>query len=305
MQVQNPMPKPTKKPVRKKKLGRYPQLMVIFSITLALFVIGLFGMLLVHAARLSDKVKESIEMQVYLDRDLTEMQLTRLKKLFSLKEYIAYNGSEPQVRFFSKEDGAAEFIKGTGEDFLNFLGENPLRDAYILRIKPEFGESAKLAQIKADLDTIDGVYEVQYVENLITSINQNLRKISLILLAFATILTIAVIILINNTIKLALYSQRFLIRSMQLVGATGYFIQRPFLNRATIQGIISGLIASILLMLLLQYGYYEFPDLLLLRDEKQLVLLMVFLMVVGSVIGFFSSYRAVRKYMRSSLDELY
>ena len=240
------MTKPVTKPSRKKKLGRYPQLMVIFSITLALFVIGLFGILLIHAARLSDKVKENLEMQVYLDRDLTEMQLVRLQKTFSLKEYIAYDGSKPQVRFYSKEDGAKEFIKGTGEDFLNFLGENPLRDAYILRINPEFAESSKLKTIQKDLESIDGVFEVQYVENLFNSINQNLKKLSLILLSFAAILTLVVVILINNTIKLALYSQRFLIRSMQLVGATAYFIQRPFLNRATTQGVISGLLASIL-----------------------------------------------------------
>jgi cell division transport system permease protein len=225
----------TSRPTRKKKLGRYPQLMVIFSNTVALFVVGLFGMLLLHAARLSDKVKENLEMQVYLDRDLTETQLVRLQKTFALKEYIAYKGSQPQVRFYSKEEGAKDFIKGTGEDFLNFLGENPLRDAYILRLNPDFTETAKLKQIKADLENTEGVFEVQYVENLFNSINQNLRKISLILLAFAVILTIVVIVLIHNTIKLALYSQRFLIRSMQLVGATALFIQRPFLNRATIQ----------------------------------------------------------------------
>ena len=299
------MTKALTKNTRKKKLGRYPQLMVIFSISLALFVIGLFGILLLHAAKLSDKVKENLEMQVYLDRNLTEMQLVRLKKTFSLKEYIAHQGSEPQVRFYSKEDGANDFIKGTGEDFLNFLGENPLRDAYILRINPEFAESEKLKKIKADLENIDGVFEVQYVENLFNSINQNLRKASLILISFAGILILVVVVLINNTIKLALYSQRFLIRSMQLVGATGYFIQRPFLNRATVQGIVSGLLASIALMLLLQYAYYEFPDLLLLRDEKQLLLLMAFLIVLGSVIGFFSSYRAVKKYMCASLDDLY
>ncbi|MBK0403719.1 ABC transporter permease [Adhaeribacter sp. BT258] len=279
--------------------------MVIFSTTLALFVIGLFGMLLLHAAKLSDKVKENLEMQVYLNRDLTEMQLVRLQKTFALKEYIAYKGSEPQVRFYSKDEGAKEFIKGTGEDFLQFLGENPLRDAYILRINPEYAEAANLKKIKTDLESIDGVFEVQYVENLFNSINQNLRKISLILLSFAAILTLVVVVLINNTIKLALYSQRFLIRSMQLVGATAYFIQRPFLNRATMQGVISGLLASILLYMLLQYAYYEFPDLLLLRDEKQLALLMGFLMVLGTIIGFLSSYRAVKKYMRASLDELY
>jgi cell division transport system permease protein len=293
------------KPSRKKKLGSYPHAMVIFSITLALFVIGLFGLLLIHAAKLSNLVKESLEVQVYLDRNLTESQLAALKNTFAKKEYIAYKGKEAQVRFFSKEEGAKEFIQETGEDFLGFLGENPLRDAYILKVNPDFAESQQLKKIKTDLQDIPGVFEVQYVETLIDSINTNLRKLSIILLSFAGILVLAAIILINNTVKLALFSQRFLIRSMQLVGATSFFIQRPFLNRATLQGIISGLLASFLLMALLQYAYFQINELYILRDEFQIGILMGGLVVLGSVLGFFSSYRSVRKYMGMSLDELY
>ena len=146
------------KPTRKKKLGSYPYAMVIFSITLALFVIGLFGILLIHAGKLSNIVKESIEVQVYLERDLTETQLAALQKILAKKEYIAYQNQEAQVRFFSKEEGAKEFIKETGEDFLNFLGENPLRDAYILNISADFADSESLAKIKKDLENITGVY---------------------------------------------------------------------------------------------------------------------------------------------------
>jgi len=293
------------KPSRKKKLGSYPHAMVIFSITLALFVMGLFGLLLIHAGKLSGLVKESIEMQVYLDRDLSETQLVTLKKAFSKKEYIAYKGKEAQVRFYSKEEGAKEFIKETGEDFLAFLGENPLRDAYILKINPDFADSQNLNKIKADLQDIPGVFEVQYVASLIESINKNLRKLSIVLLSFAGILILAVIILINNTVKLALFSQRFLIRSMQLVGATSGFIQKPFLNRATLQGIISALLACMLLFALLQYSYYQLNELYVLRDEMQIAILFGALIILGSILGFFSSYRAVRKYLGMSLDELY
>jgi cell division transport system permease protein len=296
--------RPTKA-ARKKKLGSYPHLMVVFSITLALFVIGLFGMLLIHAGQLSRKVKETIEMQVYLDRNLSETQLIRLKKVFGLKEYIAYQENVPQVFYISKEEGARRFVEETGEDFLAFLGDNPLRDAYVLKINEEYADSENLKKIQQDLQGISGVYEVQYVESLIDSITKNLRKASLILLSFAAILTLVVVILINNTIKLALFSQRFLIRSMQLVGATSSFIQRPFLKRATWQGIISGLLASGLLYLLLQYAYFEMTELYLLRDERQMLLLMAALILLGSVIGFLSSYRAVKRYLRLSLDELY
>lgn len=295
----------TPKTVKKKKLGNYPHAMVVFSISLALFVIGLFGMLLIHAGKLSDIVKESIEMQVYLDRNLTQVQLDRLQKSLAAKEYVAYKGDTAQVRFLSKEEGAKAFLEETGEDFTAFLGDNPLRDTYVIRINAESSSSAQLKGIKNDIEGIEGVYEVQYVESLIESINSNIQKISMLLLAFAGILVLVVIILINNTIKLALYSQRFLIRSMQLVGATSFFIQRPFLNRAAFQGIISGIIASVLLFALMQYAYREITELSLLKDEEQMYMLMIALIVLGAVIGFLSSYRAVRKYLRLSLDELY
>ncbi|RNI22439.1 cell division protein FtsX [Rufibacter latericius] len=293
------------KHTRKKKLGNYPHTMVIFSITLALFVIGSFGLLLIHAGKLSNLVKQNIEVQVYLDRDMSPLEIDKLKKTLARKEYIAYDENKPQVLFMSKEQGAKEFIDESGEDFLTFLGENPLRDAFILRINPDFANSDQLKTIKADLQNTLGVYEVDYVESLIDSINHNLRRLSIVLLSFAAILVLVVIILINNTIKLALYSQRFLIRSMQLVGATSFFIQRPFLNRATFQGLVSGAMASILLFGLLQYAYHEISELYLLRDEKQMLILMTSLLLLGGVLGFFSSYRAVKKYLRASLDDLY
>ncbi|KAA9338241.1 ABC transporter permease [Hymenobacter busanensis] len=296
---------PQFRPVRKKKLGSYPHTMVVFSITLALLVIGLFGLLLVHAHKLSEAVKQNLEVQVYLERDLPETQLLALQRTFAQKPYIAFKGSEPQVRFLSKEEGAQEFVQLTGDDFQQFLGDNPLRDAYILKINPEFADSVSLRRLSQDLRQQPGVFEVSYVQSLITSINQNVRKVSLLLLGFAALLVVVVSILINNTIKLALFSQRFLIRSMQLVGATSWFIQKPFLRRATWQGVVSGALASLLLLALLQYAYLQVTELQLLRDERLIGAVLVALVVLGGVIGFFSSYRAVRKYLRMSLDDLY
>jgi cell division transport system permease protein len=299
------MASPSRSPTRKKKLGSYPHTMVVFSITLALLVIGLFGLLLIHAHKLSNLVKENLEMQVYLDRDLPEAQLLRLQQDFSRKPYIAYKDRQPQVRFLSKEEGARQFIEQTGEDFQQFLGDNPLRDAYIIRINSEYADSLNLRKIEQELRAESGVHEVQYVQSLITSINQNVRKLSLVLLGFAVVLTLVVTVLINNTIKLALFSQRFLIRSMQLVGATTFFIQRPFLRRATWQGFVSGTLAALILLALQQYAYLEVDELRLLLDERLIGALMVFMVLLGCVIGFFSSYRAVRKYLGMSLDDLY
>ncbi|GAB2966384.1 permease-like cell division protein FtsX [Hymenobacter coalescens] len=296
---------PQFRPARKKKLGSYPYTMVVFSITMALLVVGLFGLLLVHAHKISGVVKENLEVQVFLERNLPETQLLRLQRTLAQKPYIAYRLDQPQVRFLSKEEGVRQFVDRTGEDPIELLGDNPLRDAFILRLNPEFSDSVQLRRISQDLQQQQGVFEVTYPQTLITSVNENIRKISAVLLGFAVLLTLVVAVLINNTIKLALFSQRFLIRSMQLVGATSWFIQKPFLRRATWQGVMSGALAGLLLLALLQYAYYSLEELHLLRDDRLIGAVLVALLVLGGVIGFFSSYRAVRKYLRMSLDDLY
>jgi cell division transport system permease protein len=290
---------------RKKKLGSYPTLLVVFSITLALTVIGLFGLLLLHAHKLSEKVRENLEVQVYLERNLPETELLRLRQDLEHLPYVAERDGRPQVRFVSKDEGARELLAKTGEDFRTFLDDNPLRDTYVLNIRPEYTDTTHLRLLSRSLGAQRGVFEVQYPRDLFVSINQNMTRVSLVLLGFAVVLVIVVVILINNTIKLAMFSQRLLIRSMQLVGATRFFIQRPFLRRATWQGLASGVLAALLLLAVLQYAYYEVTQLRLLRDDYLTGLLLLAVVGLGTVIGFFSSYWAVNKYLNVSLDELY
>ena len=290
---------------RKKKLGSYPTLLVVFSITLALTVIGLFGLLLLHAHKLSEQVRENLEVQVYLERNLPETELLRLQQDLEHQPFVAEQGSRPQVRFVSKEEGARQLLETTGEDFHNFLDDNPLRDAYALKIKPEYTDTTHLRLLGRTLAQQRGVFEVQYPKSLFTSINQNLARVSLLLLGFAAVLVLVVVILINNTIKLAMFSQRLLIRSMQLVGATRFFIRQPFIRRATWQGLASGFLAALLLLSLLQYAYLEIAQLRLLRDDYLIGLLLLGVVGLGTAIGFLSSYWAVNKYLNVSLDELY
>ena len=289
----------------KKKLGSYPTLLVVFSITLALTVIGLFGLLLLHAHKLSEQVRENLEVQVYLEHNLPETELLRLQQDLEHQPYVAELGGHPQVRFVSKEEGARQLLETTGEDFHNFLDDNPLRDAYALKIKPEYTDTMHLRLLGRSLGQQRGVFEVQYPKSLFTSINQNLARVSLLLLGFAAVLVLVVVILINNTIKLAMFSQRLLIRSMQLVGATRFFIRQPFIRRATWQGLASGFLASLLLLSLLQYAYLEIAQLRLLRDDYLIGLLLLGVVGLGTAIGFLSSYWAVNKYLNVSLDELY
>lgn len=294
-----------KKYRKKKKLGSYPIASAVFSNTLALLVTGLFGLLVLHAHQLTSLIRENLELQIYLDRDLTEANRIKINKILASREFTATNEQVSQIRFISKEEAAKEFFEESGEDAVGFLGENPLRDAFVLKLQPAYYQSDSLQQVQQEIEEINGVFEVTYVRSLIESINENLAKIGLILLGFILILLLVVIILINNTIKLALFSQRFLIRSMQLVGATSRFIRQPFLFRSVWQGFLSGLLASAFLYLLLQWTYTKLEDMKLLADQEKMLILFGALIVLGIIISYFSTRRAINKYLKMSLDELY
>lgn len=297
--------KEAKKYRKKKKLGRYPIASAVFSNTLALLLIGLFGLLVLHANKLRTIIQENIELQIYLDRDLTEANRIKINKVLASKIYTADKEGSPQISFIDKEQAAKEFFDESGEDAVAFLGENPLRDAFILKLKPAYYQSDSLQHIQQEVENLSGVFEVTYVRSLIESINENLAKVSLLLLGFSLILLVSVVILINNTIKLALFSQRFLIRSMQLVGATRGFIRRPFLYRALFHGFLAGLLASSLLFLLLNWAYMKLEDLRLLAEPDKMLILFGALLLAGATIGYLSTRRAINKYLNMSLDELY
>lgn len=286
-------------------MGSYPALSVMTGITLALLILGAFGIILVHAGKFSQIVRENVEIQVYLHKTVTENQRSKIKQELLSKAFLAVKENQPAIQFISKEDAAQSFIDDTGEDFFSILDNNPLHDAFIINVKPEYIEEAKMKRIKKDLEEISGVFEAHYVENLVNDINSNIQKAGIILFVLFLLFLFTSVILINNTIKLALFSQRFLIRSMQLVGAKPWFIQRPFLLRASLHGLFSGLIASLLIIVLLYYSYREIEDLKMLYDQESLIIVFSSILIVGMVIGFSSSFRAINKYLKMSLDELY
>jgi cell division transport system permease protein len=288
---------------KKKNLGSYPYISVVFSITLALFVIGVFGSLVIYSKELERLVRENVKIQVYLKNQITETQRGQIEKSIASKAFVSKN--QNAIQFISRDDAAKEFIKETGEDFKKFLGENPLRDAYLVKIHEDYHDAESLKKIKAEVEKIGGVFEVYYVENVIESINENITKIGLILMGLVALLLFIVVLLINNTLRLALFSQRFLIRSMQLVGARSSFIQMPFLIRASIHGLVSGILASGLLIGLLIIVTRKIEDLSLIQNNDQIVILSGILVSMGIVVALASTYRAVSKYLKLSLDELY
>lgn len=290
---------------KKKKLGSYPYVSVVFSITLALFVIGLFALLVIHSNRLATWIQENVEIQVYLDKDITDNERILIQTALSSKPYAATRDGETQIRFTSREEAAKEFIDATGEDFSEFYGQNPLRDAYSLRIKPAYHKADSMQHIREEIEALSGVFEVDYVENMVEEINRNVTYISLAMLGIAILLLIAVVLLINNTIKLALFSQRFLIRSMQLVGARASFIQKPFLTRSVAHGVLAGIIAAGLLYLVVRFANSRIEDLSSFQDNKMFGGVFLGLLLLGALIAVLSTYRAIKKYLRMSLDELY
>jgi cell division transport system permease protein len=289
--------------VRKKKLGSYPYVSVVLSITLALFVIGVFGALVIYSKELERVVRENVKVQVYLKSQVSDNQRIQIEKSLASKPFVSKD--KESIQFISKDDAAKQFIEETGEDFKKFLGENPLRDAYLVRIQEGYHDTESLKKIKADIEQISGIFQVHYIENVIDSINKNITKIGLILMGLVSLLMIVVVLLINNTLRLALFSQRFLIRSMQLVGARSWFIQQPFLLRAGLHGLLAGILASALLILLVSFATRKVEDLVLIQNNNRLLLLLSTLLGLGTLIAIASTYRAVNKYLKLSLDELY
>lgn len=292
-------------PRKKKTLGHFKFGSVLFSTTLSLFIVGLFGVILIQAKTLTSMIRENIEIQVFLDKNLKDTDLEKIKNNIASRPFILRKADTLSLKFISDEEAAATFIESTGEDFTKFLEDNPLRDSYVLAIAEEFQTSEQLEAIVSELKEIKGVFEVSYMTDLVDSINKNLLKVSLVMGAFILILIITVVMLINNTIRLALFSQRFLIRSMQLVGATRGFIRKPFLLRSLIFGMLAGGIASLVLYGLITYAKNAIEGFSSLQNMELLAILFGILILVGGFLSMLSTLRAVNKYLNMSLDELY
>ncbi len=290
---------------QKRKLGSFPFLSVIFSITLSLVVMGIFGIAFIYLKTLTSIVQSNVEIQVYLDKSIRDHDVKRLEKIMTTRPYIRSDDATENIKFISKESAAEVFIRDTGEDFTKFLGDNPLRDAFSVKITNLYQSVDSLKAIEIDLRRLPGVYEVVFQESLIASINKNLRKIGILLLGMTLILLVAVIVLINNTIRIALFSQRFLIRSMQLVGATKGFIRWPFLKRSLIYGLVSGILASGIIFGIIQFAQHQIDDLDKLYAEEPLFILFAVLIFLGLLISYLSTLSSMRRYFKISLDELY
>jgi cell division transport system permease protein len=271
----------------------------VFGIALVLLMIGLLGLILVDANNLSRYVKENIVLNVFVDDAAHETDVLQLQK------QIEGNTMVKQTQYVSKELAARNLQKDLGEDFVKFLGYNPLSQSLDVYLKAEYANNADIEKFKAELLKNPLIKEVKYQQSLVDQMNQNLTSISLVILVFAAIFVILSVALINNTIRLAIYSQRFLIKSMQLVGATKGFIRKPFLLYGIWHGLLGGLIAIIILVGTLSFAYKEIPDLVILQNYTEFGIVFLGVIGLGVFISGFSTFLAVNKFLRLKIYNLY
>ena len=271
----------------------------IISIALVLFMLGLLGIIVFNAKKISDHVKENIGFSLYLKDDLTEGRLSEIKSTLEKKEYTS------RLEYIDKEVAAQMMKDDLGEDFVDFLGYNPLSASFDLFLKAEYADEDGIASIEKELKRMPAFKEVIYQKDLLAEVNANIRKISIVLLSFSVLLLVIVVALINNTIRLAIYSKRFLIKTMQLVGATGGFIRRPFVARSVWNGFISGLIALLLLTAVLYSLSNNLPEFFDLQNFNAYIILFSSVIVLGILISWISTSLAVRKFLRMQSGDLY
>jgi cell division transport system permease protein len=271
----------------------------VVSISLVLFMLGLLGIIILNTHKLSNNFKENIGFQVILKDEAKEVDVAKMQKTLDATNYVR------STEFITKDEAAARLQKDLGEDFIGFLGYNPLLASINVHLKAQYANADSIEWIEKEMMQNPVVKEVSYKKNLVTMINENVKKISFIILFCSTLLMIIALALINNTIRLTIYSKRFLIKTMQLVGATQGFIRRPFVLKGIRHGVYGAIIAIGLLIGFLYLGQKQMPDLAELQDTEMLLTLFVIVIILGIIISWISTSLAVRKYLRLKSDDLY
>lgn len=271
----------------------------IISITLVIFLLGVVGILLMSANKLSTYVKENIGFSIILNEDAREMEVKRLQKYLDATDYVK------STRYITQAEAAEELQETLGEEFVDFLGYNPLLASIEVKLYAAYTNTESIESIKKEFLANSQIKEVVYEKDLIYLVNENVHKITLILLAFAVLLLIISSALINNTIRLGIHSKRFTINTMQLVGATDSFIRRPFVGRSVMDGILSSLIAICIMVGVMFSLQKQFGNIISLQDFNMISAIFVFMLLLGIILTNISSFFAVTRYLRMRTDELY
>jgi cell division transport system permease protein len=272
---------------------------VVISLSLVLFVVGLIGLILINAQRLSDYVKENIGFTIMLKDGITEIETIKFQKELEIADFTK------STNFITKEQATQELKTDLGEDFVNFLGYSPLLSSIDVKLNAHYANTDSLKKITDELTAKPVVFEAYYQKDLVDKLNSNVKQLSLFLLIFCILLFFISFVLINNTIRLSVYAKRFLIRTMKLVGANDNFIQKPFLIKGVYQGVYSSIFAIFMLIGSIQVAQRDMANMLNIDDLKIIGIIFVFIFFSGIILSLFSTYFAVRKYIQLNENELF
>lgn len=284
-----------------KRRLRGSYLISLMSITLVLFVLGLFSSLVLFANSISDYIKENIGFEIVMKKGVKEKDILEFQKVLEKKEYVK------STEYISKEEATRRLTEDLGEDILQWLGdvENPLLPSIDVRFTAEYANNDSIAKIEQWVMKNKNVKEVYFQRSLIHSINKNVKKIGAVILIIGLALLIMAVTLISHTVRLSVYSKRFVVRSMQLVGATEGFIMKPFLKYFVIQGLIGGGLSLILLTVFVSMAFKNVPELGIITNIGSFVMIYLMVMVFGVLLTTLSTYFSMLKYLRADIDELY
>lgn len=271
----------------------------IISVALVLLLLGITGFLFVNGKKLSEKFKEDIQFSAFLRDGISNDSILQLKNTLDKKSFIK------SVELVSKEQAKETYLRDNEGEDLSLLDKNVLPASMEMHFKHNFVQADSLKKIESFFQNQHAVTDFYYEKGTTEAVEANVKKYSMILLIISLIILFIGLLVIDSTIRLAMYSQRFAIRSMQLVGATRSFITKPFLIRGAINGLFSGIIATSSLILILQYSISQLPELALLQDNFITTLLIIALIITGVLFSVASTFFAAKKYLRMQLDELY
>jgi len=279
--------------------GKSAYFVPTISISLVLIVVGMLIFILLNARAISDHVKRNIGFAVIVKDNTNEVEIKRVQKILDTQPYVYTS------KYVTKEQAAKSFKKEMGEDFERILGANPLLPSIEIKLNPAYANNDSLAMIEKGLARFDIIHEVYYQKSMIESINENIRRITILFLIVGAVLVLISFTLIRNMIHLAVYSQRLLIKTMQLVGATPFFICKPFVYGSMWRGFFGALIANLVLLGAIFFVQENVGNVINIMRQDVILFMVAFVILSGVVLSFFSAWFSVRRYLRRDLNDLY
>ena len=272
---------------------------VVLSIFLVLFLLGILGLFVINSKRLSDNFKEEIAMTVFFKTEASDSTITAFTSELKTAKFAK------SFEYVSKEKAAEKHMKVIGEDFMQFLGVNPLQNSFDIHLKADYVTNQGLAKIESRLRKNEMVADVVYDKQLVTLVNDNIKNISMWILIISCVFALVSVLLINSSLRLSIYANRFIIKTMQMVGATKSFIRKPFLQRSVYLGLIGSVLAILALTGVLIYIQTSFPTLGILEDKMAIAIVLVGVLILGIVITWISTFLATQRFLNLRTDDLY